>query len=165
MSTDNFDQFARDTVVQSIVARVWATGRQSEVPPALVLRVQAILNAVASGSLDEFRRHATADVTLCIEGAEHLPWVLAASGPEGFWSATMNNFAAGTGLVTRLYQVEASGEEVTLRAFERGCLAASGEAFAQHLEQRWTFRDGLLAEWHEVVTALPLDHPALPQAE
>jgi uncharacterized protein len=111
-----------------------------------IAAVHAQIDAIARGDLDAVLAQAAPDVALSIFAPPEFPWIRRARGIEELRAAIRQNFAAVEEQRPEISSVFAEGDAVVIFGHERGRLVATGAAYSVEFVQRYTFRDGRLAD-------------------
>lgn len=126
--------------LQQAIERTDATGHSS------LGSLQAQIDAIACGDLATSLADAVPDVVLTIFAPPEFPFVRHAQGLDALKAALEHNFNAVEDQNPTVLDIFVEGSTVVLFGRETGRIARSGTAYNVEFVEKFTFRDGRLAE-------------------
>ena len=116
-----------------------------------VVLLQDIVAAIARCDYPAFEAHLAPEVELEIYAPSDFPFTRRAQGAAAVREAVVANFSKVEEQHPTVLSLVAQGDTVIMLGREEGRLRSTGRSYAVHFVQQFTFRDGQLLAFREIV--------------
>jgi ketosteroid isomerase-like protein len=117
--------------------------------------IQESFQALGAGDIDGFTDLLHDQIVLEILGPASVPFERRLSGPRRVAEAVRSNFAALEDHRSDIQSVVAQGDTVVITGRDRGRYRQTRQPFDVHWVQTFTFRDGKIASFRQLVADSP----------
>ncbi len=145
---------AQQTFVESILTMFKTNDpvfNQKIVESGNVEKVRCFFQYVTTGDFDAVGKLLAVDVTAEIVGPRSFPICGKLSGREASIAGIRHNFSEIENQTSRLSGIIAQGDEVVVFGREQGRFVQTSHDYDLYFVQRFIFRDGLIAEFFELL--------------